>query len=727
MLAGIVTAGLMLVANVEAGQVSSHVTNPVGSFGVSIPANSEVMLSVPFRRGVGYLGAVQSITGSNVQLSGNPGLVASQFVYANGVQPLSYALVIDSGVHEGLFLPITANTTDTVTVAVPTGEVLTGTKTINADGLLLADKVTVASYWTPKTLIQNAIPTGSSIASGSALSLQRLNVSIPDPTGTRFRLVKDGTLEMGGGNVVLLFDGTNWMLNGTIVNDYPLFPGEGIKFFNAGAGSLSLRFSGGVPMDASHTQVCTLAGSVDQEVWLSYQSPIAEPLFASGLGFTTGDALFSIDNNSQGTSKQVFEALSFNSGTGWSLDHVGLFGSTSLLNLSVAGSLNINVTGASVGMVGRILTVNTGSGATVIPPSTSITALNGSTLTLDKGVTVSTGDTLYATAASPFSSTVPSAPGASTISVAATTGLAANMVVTLSVGKPSSNIPGGTTVSSFTSNTVTLSGLVNVNPGDALTATNGGSPVVLVVPSVTPSTSVTVASAAGINVGDLVVVGNGIGSAVPANTKVTGKAGNTLTLNNLSVINPGTILNITSQSTLTVADSPFLTVASATGLVTGMPITGSTIPVNTTISAIDGTTLTLSNNLSSGIPANTTLSSAPFLIDVTSVHPGVVDAVNANAHPVITGTNIPASTTVEQVVSPTQLRLSKPVAGTSNTGSFKVVLDSGTAAAFVVAHNYSLAPGQGYVFVKKAAAQPACSIWTSLQPYLAPTEFQIQY
>ncbi len=122
--------------------------------------------------------------------------------------------------------------------------------------------------------------------------------------------------------------------------------------------------------------------------------------------------------------------------------------------------------------------------------------------------------------------------------------------------------------------------------GNVATTSTAGSP------------TVTVLSAAGLAVGMAVT-----GPNIPPGTTILGIAGTTLTLSNNA---SGTGTNVLhtyaagspagSVTTTTTAGSTTATVSSAAGLAVGMLVFGPNIPEGTTITAIVGTTLTLSNN-----------------------------------------------------------------------------------------------------------------------------------
>ncbi|MEZ0273916.1 MAG: beta strand repeat-containing protein, partial [Roseimicrobium sp.] len=189
-------------------------------------------------------------------------------------------------------------------------------------------------------------------------------------------------------------------------------------------------------------------------------------------------------------------------------------------------------------------------------------------------------------------------------------------VAGLSIGTAiyGANIPVGTYITVLSGNTITLSNPVsgNVTANDRLVF---GGPAVAAATATGAGNSITVHSTSGISIGM-----NVHGTNIPAGTTVIGISGNTVTLSNPvsgggiaqnDVINFGgrsgdLVSSATAHATVT---SPTagntVTLNDVSQLAVGMLVTGPNIPANTTISAINtGTnTITLSNSL----PANTSI------------------------------------------------------------------------------------------------------------------------
>ena len=108
-------------------------TDPVGYTTTTLQANSDTLVSIPLTRPAAYTGAIASISGNTITLSGTPGFTASQFVYAsNGVQPNTYYAIV------GPLLTSLANT-----VTVTNGSTSVAGSGFTASGIAAGDELIV--------------------------------------------------------------------------------------------------------------------------------------------------------------------------------------------------------------------------------------------------------------------------------------------------------------------------------------------------------------------------------------------------------------------------------------------------------------------------------------------------------------------------------------------------------------------------------------------------------
>lgn len=152
------------------GMAATATTDPVGYNTISLLANSDTYVSVPFHRPAAFVGQVSSFSGNVITVAGTPGWTASQFVYASGTQSNTYYLFIRSGTKEGNYYTVTANAANTLTIDLA-GDTLTG--------LAANDSISVIPYWTLGTLFPNTdvgVSFTASVAPGVALT----EIQIPD-------------------------------------------------------------------------------------------------------------------------------------------------------------------------------------------------------------------------------------------------------------------------------------------------------------------------------------------------------------------------------------------------------------------------------------------------------------------------------------------------------------------------------------------------------------------
>jgi uncharacterized protein (TIGR02597 family) len=90
----LLVANAVLLSPIFAQNATSE---PVGFTTTSLLANSDTLISIPFTRPPEFSGAVQSISGNVITVAGRPGWTPNQFVYAAGLQPKTYFVLIGEG------------------------------------------------------------------------------------------------------------------------------------------------------------------------------------------------------------------------------------------------------------------------------------------------------------------------------------------------------------------------------------------------------------------------------------------------------------------------------------------------------------------------------------------------------------------------------------------------------------------------------------------------------
>ena len=217
------------------------------------------------------------------------------------------------------------------------------------------------------------------------------------------------------------------------------------------------------------------------------------------------------------------------------------------------------------------------------------------------------------------------------------------------------------------------------------------------------NSTLTVASTTGLTAG-MAIAGAGIAAgttitAVVDATHVTLSAGATATIAG-GTASAGASLALTGvASTL----GTTLTVASSTGLVAGMTITGDGIAANTTIaSVVDATHITLSTAPTATIATGGTATAAKAVAGVTannnSTAVTVTSSTGLTAGMAITGTGIAANTTIAAVVDATHITLSAPTtaaisAGTASAAQALTGVASALTTTLTVASSAGLTAG----------------------------------
>jgi uncharacterized protein (TIGR02597 family) len=144
----------------------------------SLLANSDTCVSIPFTRPPEFIGAIQSISGSTITVSGTPGWVGNQFVYAGGTQSKHYYVLLgasgSANPKEGHTYAVTANGSNTLTI---------DTTHDDLSGIPASSRLVLIPYWTLATVFPPADANVSFTPTSSTTSYQTL-IRIPDNTAS---------------------------------------------------------------------------------------------------------------------------------------------------------------------------------------------------------------------------------------------------------------------------------------------------------------------------------------------------------------------------------------------------------------------------------------------------------------------------------------------------------------------------------------------------------------
>ena len=158
-----------LLLAVPGNAQTTATSEPVGFTTTSCLSNSDTFVSMPFTRAAEFVGGLSSASGNTITVSGTP-WIANQFVYG-GSQHNRYYALIGNGTKEGHYYPITANTTNTLTV--------TTTVANDLSGIVANTQVLVIPYWTPATVFPATDVNVSFTATTSSASY-KTQILVPD-------------------------------------------------------------------------------------------------------------------------------------------------------------------------------------------------------------------------------------------------------------------------------------------------------------------------------------------------------------------------------------------------------------------------------------------------------------------------------------------------------------------------------------------------------------------
>ena len=307
-------------------------TDPVGFTTVQCLANSDTFVSLPFTRPPEFTGAIESVSGNTLQVSGTP-WTANQFVYAAGSQPKHYyALIGPAGTtnpKEGHTFPITANGQNSLTL---------DTAQEDLSGIAANAQVVVIPYWTLSTVFPTTDQDKSFTPTTSTRSF-KTQILIPNYNATGVNQAYS-TVYFFSNNVNGSSSNVGWRVvgdNTTDRGDDVLLPDGYLVVRNSGgAPTLPLASAGAVLMKKFSIPLAT-AATHQQDNAVAMPRPVDVTLNQTGLSPADGsfvattstralkDQLF-VYNNAQVGLNKAPSAVYFYSdnvngvgGTGWRL------------------------------------------------------------------------------------------------------------------------------------------------------------------------------------------------------------------------------------------------------------------------------------------------------------------------------------------------------------------------------------------------------------------------
>ncbi|RYD38684.1 MAG: TIGR02597 family protein [Verrucomicrobiaceae bacterium] len=277
-----------MAAGVATAQPTTATTKPVGYVSLgnsgSVPANTDVSISIPINRDTEFAGTVTSISGTSITVTGTPNWATNQFT------SVPYLVTIGGGAEEGLTAVVNANGSNTLQVVVVTG---------NLANVTSGTALSVRKAWTISALLPTGvIPNGTQLLAydgeTAGINLAPTQIYTMTPSGW--------FLTLGG--------------SGASPNAI-LYPGESFVLRTAATAITNLVVSGEVPVTKHRVALTKLSPSgTGQDVRASYLTPVDEAVGVAGFPAVNGDQILIYDNASSGRNKAPTVILT-KTPTGW--------------------------------------------------------------------------------------------------------------------------------------------------------------------------------------------------------------------------------------------------------------------------------------------------------------------------------------------------------------------------------------------------------------------------
>ena len=166
---------------VNAQEVYSQI---VGAISINLPAESDVIVSFPFKQSAEFRGVLDSASGAgNLVVNVSADSLTSGAFDAQSGMPTHY-LVIESGTQQGVHIDISSNTGSQLT--------LDGG---DATGLANGDQISVYPHWT----LGSAFPLGVANEEESEPGLRKIEVIVPQATSSARNMIPEGIFYFSGG------------------------------------------------------------------------------------------------------------------------------------------------------------------------------------------------------------------------------------------------------------------------------------------------------------------------------------------------------------------------------------------------------------------------------------------------------------------------------------------------------------------------------------------------
>lgn len=179
----VILAFIGLASSLTKAQVYSQV---VGAISIDLPAESDVIVSFPFKQSAEFRGILDSAAenGGLTLTVAADSLTSGAFDEAEPGTPTHYA-VIESGTQRGVHLDIVSNTSSEIVV-------LGGSSV----GLQNGDEIAIYPHWT----LSSAFPLGVANQDEDEPGLRKIEVIVPQRTSSAGNMVPEGIFYFSGGS-----------------------------------------------------------------------------------------------------------------------------------------------------------------------------------------------------------------------------------------------------------------------------------------------------------------------------------------------------------------------------------------------------------------------------------------------------------------------------------------------------------------------------------------------
>ncbi len=245
-------------------------TDPVGAITLTLKADSDTHVSVPFHRPVALETQVQTISGNTITINSSANISSNQFVYNSPSQTNTYYLQFTTGSRAGMFYTVTANDASSITID-PNGDAGL------AGNVGTGDTFRVIPYWTLNTLF----PNGQGLYSTTTLT-PKSSILIPAATTPGINLSAAGVYYYYTGS-----GGPGWLKLGDNVHFHPdvVFAPDSLFIVRhpPSVADTQIVLVGNVPMSAQSIILNNLQSNTPQDNAIALPVPVTVTLGNSGL------------------------------------------------------------------------------------------------------------------------------------------------------------------------------------------------------------------------------------------------------------------------------------------------------------------------------------------------------------------------------------------------------------------------------------------------------------